>query len=621
MKIFSSLFRYLGWISLLCFIPLSLNAQDQKVADSLAKLLDGAKGLERMELLRELSFNESNDINLALDYSEELIQLSKQFNNLEYLSRGYLQKGNKERLLGNLEEALSAFVLSAESAIEGGYITGEGAAYMAAADVYSMMENSSNAELYYGKAINLLRTSNDSVTLANALYNVGDHFLKFEQYNRAGEYFEEAGEIFERTNYTIGKAYILGNLGRIYAEKGNDELAKRNINQAISILEPLEDYSGISEFLNCMSDIYSKQNDIPKALEFANQAWEIAQRHGLKEQISVANLLLAQLNEQKGNTNEAYQYYKSHIVYRDSVSNVRKVQEMADIRTNFEVSQKQLEVDLLNQQKRTQKIIAIATTIALFLIGLLALGLFRRNAFIQKTKRIIEQEKQRSDQLLRNILPEETAKELKEHGKVTSHRFDSVTVLFTDFVGFTKYSEGLSPEALVETVDFYFSKFDEIIEQYGLEKIKTIGDAYMCVGGLPFEIEDHAKKIVKAAIEIVTFVEEISDNQQTERNFSIRVGIHTGSVVAGVVGSKKFAYDVWGDTVNIAARMETNSEEGKINISASTHNLIQDEFECEYRGEIDVKNKGMMKMYFVKNQHPIKVKEPFKSKAYDNTGS
>ncbi|WMI67343.1 adenylate/guanylate cyclase domain-containing protein [Mangrovimonas sp. YM274] len=621
MKIFSSLFRYLGWISLLCFIPLSLNAQDQKVADSLAKLLDGAKGLERMELLRELSFNESNDINLALDYSEELIQLSKQFNNLEYLSRGYLQKGNKERLLGNLEEALSAFVLSAESAIEGGYITGEGAAYMAAADVYSMMENSSNAELYYGKAINLLRTSNDSVTLANALYNVGDHFLKFEQYNRAGEYFEEAGEIFERTNYTIGKAYILGNLGRIYAEKGNDELAKRNINQAISILEPLEDYSGISEFLNCMSDIYSKQNDIPKALEFANQALEIAQRHGLKEQISVANLLLAQLNEQKGNTNEAYQYYKSHIVYRDSVSNVRKVQEMADIRTNFEVSQKQLEVDLLNQQKRTQKIIAIATTIALFLIGLLALGLFRRNAFIQKTKRIIEQEKLRSDQLLRNILPEETAKELKEHGKVTSHRFDSVTVLFTDFVGFTKYSEGLSPEALVETVDFYFSKFDEIIEQYGLEKIKTIGDAYMCVGGLPFEIEDHAKKIVKAAIEIVTFVEEISDNQQTERNFSIRVGIHTGSVVAGVVGSKKFAYDVWGDTVNIAARMETNSEEGKINISASTHNLIQDEFECEYRGEIDVKNKGMMKMYFVKNQHTIKVKEPFKSKAYDNTGS
>lgn len=621
MKIFSSLFRYLGWISLLCFIPLSLNAQDQKVADSLAKLLDGAKGLERMQLLRELSFNESNDINLAIDYSEELIQLSKQFNNLEYLSRGYLQKGNKERLLGNLEEALSAFVLSAESAIEGGYITGEGAAYMAAADVYSMMENSSNAELYYGKAINLLRTSNDSVTLANALYNVGDHFLKFEQYNRAGEYFEEAGEIFERTNYTIGKAYILGNLGRIYAEKGNDELAKRNINQAISILEPLEDYSGISEFLNCMSDIYSKQNDIPKALEFANQALEIAQRHGLKEQISVANLLLAQLNEQKGNTNEAYQYYKSHIVYRDSVSNVRKVQEMADIRTNFEVSQKQLEVDLLNQQKRTQKIIAIATTIALFLIGLLALGLFRRNAFIQKTKRIIEQEKQRSDQLLRNILPEETAKELKEHGKVTSHRFDSVTVLFTDFVGFTKYSEGLSPEALVETVDFYFSKFDEIIEQYGLEKIKTIGDAYMCVGGLPFEIEDHAKKIVKAAIEIVTFVEEISDNQQTERNFSIRVGIHTGSVVAGVVGSKKFAYDVWGDTVNIAARMETNSEEGKINISASTHNLIQDEFECEYRGEIDVKNKGMMKMYFVKNQHTIKVKEPFKSKAYDNTGS
>ena len=177
-------------------------------------------------------------------------------------------------------------------------------------------------------------------------------------------------------------------------------------------------------------------------------------------------------------------YYKAHIVYRDSVNNIANVQKAADLRTNFELSQKQIEIDLADQRRKNQRNISIATAIALFLILLMAIGLYRRNTFIRKTKQIIEEEKERSDALLLNILPEETALELKEKGKVKAKKYDSVTVLFTDFKGFTSYSEKLSPEALVETIDFYFSKFDAIIEKYGLEKIKTIGDAYMCAGGL-----------------------------------------------------------------------------------------------------------------------------------------
>lgn len=174
--------------------------------------------------------------------------------------------------------------------------------------------------------------------------------------------------------------------------------------------------------------------------------------------------------------------------------------------------------------------------------------------------------------------------------------------MFTDFQGFTKYSEGMAPEALVESVDYFFSKFDTIIEKYQLEKIKTIGDSYMCAGGLPFPEENHPVKIVEAAIEILGFVEESRKKESLLANFNIRIGINTGPVVAGVVGLKKFAYDIWGDAVNVASRMENASDPAQINISENTYLLIKDIFECEYRGMIDVKNKGMMKMYFVKGK-------------------
>ena len=327
----------------------------------------------------------------------------------------------------------------------------------------------------------------------------------------------------------------------------------------------------------------------------------------LKDQACDANLKLSELYEMQGNTKQSFKHYKNHITYRDSMHNIQTVQSMADLRTNYEVSQKQAEVDLkqaevtlLNQQKKNQRIAVIATVIALFLIGLLAFGLFRRNKFINKTKQIIEQEKERSDKLLLNILPEETAKELKDNGKVLAKKFESATVLFSDFKGFTKYSENLSPEDLVNTVDFYFSKFDEITEKYGLEKIKTIGDAYMCAGGLPYPSNDHAHKMVQAAIEIAEFVKETKINvEASEMIFDIRIGINTGPVVAGVVGSKKFAYDIWGDTVNVASRLESSSEPGMINISESTYREVQNHFNFEYRGEIKVKNHGKLKMYFL----------------------
>lgn len=226
-----------------------------------------------------------------------------------------------------------------------------------------------------------------------------------------------------------------------------------------------------------------------------------------------------------------------------------------------------------------------------------------RTKEISEQRDLIEHEKQKSDNLLLNILPEETADELKKFGKAEPRRYNSVTVLFTDFVSFSKISETVNPDVLVKEIHYYYSAFDNIISKYKLEKIKTIGDSYMCAAGLPVEISDHAYRAVSAALDIQKFIEDEKEKrmQAGEMYFDIRIGLHSGSVVAGIVGIRKFAYDIWGDTVNYASRMEGASVPGKINISGSTYQLVNNTFECTYRGKIEVKSKGEIDMYFVEN--------------------
>lgn len=227
-----------------------------------------------------------------------------------------------------------------------------------------------------------------------------------------------------------------------------------------------------------------------------------------------------------------------------------------------------------------------------------------RTAEILKQKEQIESEKKKSEELLLNILPHEVAEELKANGRANARRADFVSVLFTDMVNFTRVAESLSPEQLVALIDFYFRKFDEIIGKYHIEKIKTIGDAYMCAAGIPTPNPNGTEELVLAALEMQEFV-LTSLEERTKQGlpvFNIRFGIHCGPVVAGIVGMKKFAYDIWGDTVNTAARMEQKSEAGKINVSEPVFQLVQDKFMCTYRGEIEAKNKGMLKMYYIEGR-------------------
>lgn len=231
-----------------------------------------------------------------------------------------------------------------------------------------------------------------------------------------------------------------------------------------------------------------------------------------------------------------------------------------------------------------------------------------RTLEVERQKELIEAAKVQSDALLLNILPDEIAEELKRFGRSYARKHTQVSVLFADIKGFTRVAETLTPEKLVTTLDEVFRAFDNIVDKYDMEKIKTIGDAYMCACGLPRSDSENAIKAVKTAIDMQQFIRGfgLASKIQNLPVFEIRIGIHTGPVIAGVVGSRKFAYDIWGDTVNLASQMEQNGEVGTINISASTYALIKDHFNCSHRGKVEVKSKGGLDMYFVGDEH-IKV--------------
>jgi len=225
----------------------------------------------------------------------------------------------------------------------------------------------------------------------------------------------------------------------------------------------------------------------------------------------------------------------------------------------------------------------------------------QQNQEILKQKEEAEKEKNRADTLLLNILPADTIKELKSRGKAQARSYRTASVMFTDFVGFTTVSEKLRPQELVAELDTAFSKFDEIIEKYNVEKIKTMGDAYMCAGGVPIRNKSNAFDVVLAGLEMQRYMDGIKNERINEGKhfWQVRIGIHTGELIAGVIGTKRFAYDIWGDTVNIANRMESSGQPGRVNISGTTFEIIKDFFDCSYRGKIQAKNKGEIDMYYV----------------------
>jgi len=301
-----------------------------------------------------------------------------------------------------------------------------------------------------------------------------------------------------------------------------------------------------------------------------SRAIQLAEEIGLKDHLRGAYEHMAKIHAESKDFERAYKFHLRFIELDKEISNTETSRMIAQIALRHEIEQKDRDAEL-------ERI---------------------KNTELTKAYNSLDEEKKRSESLLLNILPEEVAEELKQNGRATAKHFENVTVFFSDFVGFTNLSMLLSPQELVDELHACFKGFDEIIAKYNIEKIKTVGDAYLAASGLPVPNDNHAEDVVRAAVEIRDFM-LVRKKQFGDKTFEVRIGIHTDSVVAGIVGVTKFAYDIWGDTVNTAARMEQNSEAGKINISQTTYELIQSKFKCEYRGEIEAKNKGKQKMYFL----------------------
>ncbi|MDM8544080.1 adenylate/guanylate cyclase domain-containing protein [Desulfococcaceae bacterium HSG9] len=223
--------------------------------------------------------------------------------------------------------------------------------------------------------------------------------------------------------------------------------------------------------------------------------------------------------------------------------------------------------------------------------------LIRKQEQLIEQNKIIRKEKEKSEKLLLNILPAKIVDDLKRFGKTEPQIFEHVTILFSDFVGFTKMSATIEPIVLMRELNDIYTAFDDIIESNRSERIKTIGDAYLCVCGLPEANPDHGENIIKSGIEMIRYIEK--RNQSSKFEWKIRIGVHTGKIVGGIVGIRKYIYDIFGDAVNTASRMESNSEPMCINISETTYNIVKDKFDFIERKPIDIKGKGRMKMYFL----------------------
>lgn len=484
--------------------------------------------------------------------------------------------------------------------------------------VYEKQNSFKEAFRAYEKSLQLATEAGNNILIANAYSSLGqldfnnnlldDALTKF---NRALKVFNEDWE-----NYKTNIADCYESISKVLEKKADQKVKEGNTSEAQEIyqqalekceaaLELFEQGDlkiGMATSQNRIGNIYLKLKDYKKANQFLSSGIKIAKEANGIAELKDYYLSFANLSESTSDFKSAYQNYKLHVLYRDSLLNEENTKKTVQSQMQFEFDKKealtkaeQEKKDAIAQQKMIrQRNLRNAT-----LGGLAAVLVFAIVVYRQRNK--ISKEKKRSENLLLNILPAETAEELKNTGEAKAKSFDSVTVLFTDFKNFTQASEKLSAEELVKEINYCYSAFDRIVTQFGIEKIKTIGDAYMCAGGLPKPNQTHAADVVNAAIAMQQFI--LNNKKEREKNgmpyFELRVGVHSGPVVAGIVGTKKFAYDIWGDTVNTASRMESSGEIGKVNISGATYELVKGLFSCTHRGKVQAKNKGEIDMYFV----------------------
>ena len=482
--------------------------------------------------------------------------------------------------------------------------------YSVIGQIFERKENNTKAAEYHKKGLRINRELGDSIRISNSLSLLGNIYGATKQFKVALQFYRESLSYIDSKKNAEQAGIAYGNIGYVHYEQGLEALKKKKdasnyfaqaldaSQQAKSIFQSIHNrrFQIIAE-LN-IGLIYNELKDFTTAKKWCISAYNTAAELKIPPLERDACDCLYKSNKALNKYNEALNYFEIYKTLSDSIENLDNERSMVEKELNFNYEKEQLADSLQYAQKeivtesriQRQQIGLISSAGILLLIIVLMVVVIRG--------------KKRSDELLLNILPYETAQELKKKGQAETKNFENVTVLFTDFKGFTTISEILTPKELITEIDTCFKGIDRIMSKYGIEKIKTIGDAYMAAGGLPKENTTHPIDVVMAAEEILLLMAELK-RERIEKNlpyFDIRIGIHSGPVIAGIVGIKKFSYDIWGDTVNTASRMESSGEVNRINLSGATHELIKDHYECEYRGKVEAKNKGKIDMYFLKKR-------------------
>ncbi|MGK7390504.1 MAG: adenylate/guanylate cyclase domain-containing protein [Candidatus Cyclobacteriaceae bacterium M2_1C_046] len=624
-----------------------VQGQDNTIDSLKVELQKIERDTQKVNLLNEISLLLwGSDPELSRKYATEAREIAEEINYKKGLAYAYKHIGltyyaqsNSDQILYNWEPSLNIFKELNDSTGISNLLTNLAAVYYNAGDYTVALD-------YNLRALEIAEKTNDIPRLFTALLNIGAiYFSKKEThdkalyyYNRSLDYLNQVppryegnvmlnlgGLYLEKKLYDsalyclerslvafkgdVGYTRALSTKGKVLVEKGDTFNGLKLQKEAIELSkEKYQDQETYSDLLIKLGQSYLKLNKPELALPVFLLAEETAINYDLKNHLKNAYAGLSSVYSTVGDWKEAYKYKDLLINITDTLYSIESAKKLNALQLNYTINKKQDEIDLLAaaneiQQLETnrQRAISWSAGIVGFLLLILAVGIFRRYKFMRKIKAILEKEKGRSDDLLLNILPAETAEELKEKGEAEAKYYESSTILFTDFKGFTTISATMTPGELVKNLHECFKMFDIIITRHGLEKIKTIGDAYMAAGGIPKTNATHPVDVAKAALEIRNYMDKFKETriQQGRPYFEVRIGMHTGPIVSGIVGIKKFAYDIWGDTVNIAARMESTSEPGKINISENTFELIKDQFKCSYRGEIEAKNRGKLKMYFL----------------------
>ena len=631
------------------------HSQAQSKTDSLIDALERETiDTNRLNILMALSGSlYRSDPDLGIKYSLEAIDFAtnmKSQKDLGYALKnaglGHYVKSEFREVVNYWEQSLKVFREINDAQGISNLLSNLGAVYQSKADYSTALE-------YNIESLKFAEQSNDTSRIATSLINIGtiysDDELTYDKgqetfekvlelsknlnraditgttYNNLGEllfrqnkpkealpYFQKAYDQFEQLG-TANTAYVLNFISKIYIEIGDFKEALNYADKAYSVAKTTDSKIEVAQAAITKGEIYNKLSLSDKSLASYKEGESIAKLLETNKELSHAYEGIAQTYALLGRHRSAYKYQLLNNEVKEMIRSSENDEMINNLRFKLDLEQKEKEIEILNRDNALKEIeISRSGIIQKSLLGLGALlliiigGITFLYNYSQKANRLLGEERNRVEKILLNTLPKDTADELQEKGYVVAKRFDQTTVLFTDFMGFTSYSEGMTPEQLVKSIDYYFSKFDEIIGRYNLEKIKTIGDAYMCAGGLPIKNSTNAKDAVKAALEIASFVKEVSKNPPTDiEPIQIRIGINTGSTVAGVVGTKKFQYDIWGSTVNVASRMESASESGQINISDNTYQLIKNDVRCTYRGEIEVKNGLKLKMYYVNDDEHV----------------